>query len=598
MFSPAGRQIIMRPGSNTFEKQGALLRPGSVRIRKTMDFGRKKLRLGDVLVNSKAISNTQLLQALDLQKGSGKKLGEVLVEEGIVTEEQIAMALSTQLHIELIDLTTIAVSQDILDLIPVNVLKKNKVFPIEYAQDSMNVLRVAMADPMDMYAQDDISIITNCQVEPAVTTTRNIMLAIDKYYGQDEVTTALEAYAKEKNLNVEEVDAAEDDINSSPIVMLVKEMIDKAVRQRASDIHIEPTERKVRVRYRIDGALYEKAKYDINVLSAMVARIKIIGGRDISEKRKPQDGRITQVVDRMEYDIRVSILPTVYGEKVVMRLTSKTGLTKEKSQLGLKPREMEQFDYILRNPHGILLVTGPTGSGKSTTLYTALSELNTEDVNIITVEDPVEANIDGINQVQVNPKAELTFASALRSILRQDPDIIMIGEIRDQETASIAVQASITGHLVVSTLHTNSSCSTITRLEDMGIESYLIADSVIGVIAQRLVRRLCKDCKKPRMATADEKELMGCNMDEDVMIYDACGCSKCDNTGYKGRIGVYEIMKMSPRLKTIISKRQGVDAIKEQALQEGMYTLRMSATEYVLDGTTSFEEMVKVSFDS
>ena len=453
-----------------------------------MDHSRKKLRLGDVLVNSKAITNTQLLQALDLQKGSGKKLGEVLVEEGIVTEEQIAMALSTQLHIELIDLTTIAVSQDILDLIPVNVLKKNKIFPIEYA-DSMNVLRVAMADPMDMYAQDDISIITNCQVEPAVTTTRNIMLAIDKYYGQDEVTTALEAYAKEKNLNVEEVDAAEEDINSSPIVMLVKEMIDKAVRQRASDIHIEPTERKVRVRYRIDGALYEKAKYDINVLNAMVARIKIIGGMDIAEKRKPQDGRITQVVDRMEYDIRVSVLPTVYGEKVVMRLTSKTGLTKEKSQLGLKPREMEQFDYILQNPHGILLVTGPTGSGKSTTLYTALSELNKEDVNIITVEDPVEANIDGINQVQVNPKAELTFATALRSILRQDPDIIMIGEIRDRETASIAVQASITGHLVVSTLHTNSSASTITRLEDMGIESYLIADSVIGVIAQRLVRR-------------------------------------------------------------------------------------------------------------
>lgn len=562
-----------------------------------MDYVRKKLRLGDVLVNSKAISNTQLLQALDLQKGSGKKLGEVLVEEGIVTEEQIAMALSTQLHIELIDLTAIAVSQDILNLIPVNVLKKNKIFPIEYA-DSMNVLRVAMADPMDMYAQDDISIITNCQVEPAVTTTRNIMLAIDKYYGQDEVTTALEAYAKEKNLNVEEVDAAEEDINNSPIVMLVKEMIDKAVRQRASDIHIEPTERKVRVRYRIDGALYEKAKYDINVLNAMVARIKIIGGMDIAEKRKPQDGRITQVVDRMEYDIRVSVLPTVYGEKVVMRLTSKTGLTKEKSQLGLKPREMEQFDYILRNPHGILLVTGPTGSGKSTTLYTALSELNREDVNIITVEDPVEANIDGINQVQVNPKAELTFATALRSILRQDPDIIMIGEIRDKETASIAVQASITGHLVVSTLHTNSSASTITRLEDMGIESYLIADSVIGVIAQRLVRRLCADCKRPRPATADEKELMGCKMEEEVTIYEPCGCSKCENTGYKGRIGVYEIMKMSPRLKTIVSKRQGADAIKEQALREGMYTLRMSATEYVLDGTTSFDEMVKVSFDS
>ena len=561
-----------------------------------MDHSRKKLRLGDVLVNSKAITNTQLLQALDLQKGSGKKLGEVLVEEGIVTEEQIAMALSTQLHIELIDLTTIAVSQDILDLIPVNVLKKNKIFPIEYA-DSMNVLRVAMADPMDMYAQDDISIITNCQVEPAVTTTRNIMLAIDKYYGQDEVTTALEAYAKEKNLNVEEVDAAEEDINSSPIVMLVKEMIDKAVRQRASDIHIEPTERKVRVRYRIDGALYEKAKYDINVLNAMVARIKIIGGMDIAEKRKPQDGRITQVVDRMEYDIRVSVLPTVYGEKVVMRLTSKTGLTKEKSQLGLKPREMEQFDYILQNPHGILLVTGPTGSGKSTTLYTALSELNTEDVNIITVEDPVEANIDGINQVQVNPKANLTFASALRSILRQDPDIIMIGEIRDQETAGIAVQASITGHLVVSTLHTNSSASTITRLADMGVEPYLIADSVVGVIAQRLVRRLCPNCKKPHIITEEEAEILGVKTKEQVQIYEPCGCPQCDNMGYKGRIGVYEIMEMTQDLKTIISKNGSAEAIKEQAMKNGMHTLRMSASEYVLSGITSFNEMMKVSFD-
>lgn len=561
-----------------------------------MDHSRKKLRLGDVLVNSKAITNTQLLQALDLQKGSGKKLGEVLVEEGIVTEEQIAMALSTQLHIELIDLTTIAVSQDILDLIPVNVLKKNKIFPIEYA-DSMNVLRVAMADPMDMYAQDDISIITNCQVEPAVTTTRNIMLAIDKYYGQDEVTTALEAYAKEKNLNVEEVDAAEEDINSSPIVMLVKEMIDKAVRQRASDIHIEPTERKVRVRYRIDGALYEKAKYDINVLNAMVARIKIIGGMDIAEKRKPQDGRITQVVDRMEYDIRVSVLPTVYGEKVVMRLTSKTGLTKEKSQLGLKPREMEQFDYILQNPHGILLVTGPTGSGKSTTLYTALSELNKEDVNIITVEDPVEANIDGINQVQVNPKAELTFATALRSILRQDPDIIMIGEIRDQETASIAVQASITGHLVVSTLHTNSAASTITRLADMGIEPYLIADSTIGVIAQRLVRRLCPECKRKKKADAEELELLQMEPDADVTVYEPCGCPRCDGTGFKGRIGVYEIMEVSQPLKSIISKGGTAEDIKNKALEEGMSTLRMSATRYVLEGITSVQEMMRVSFD-
>jgi type IV pilus assembly protein PilB len=280
-----------------------------------------------------------------------------------------------------------------------------------------------------------------------------------------------------------------------------------------------------------------------------------------------------------------------------MRLTAKAALSRNKSQLGLKPYELEQFDYILRNPHGILLVTGPTGSGKSTTLYTALSELNKEDVNIITVEDPVEANIDGINQVQVNNKAELTFAASLRSILRQDPDIIMIGEIRDQETASIAVQAAITGHLVVSTLHTNSSASTITRLEDMGIESYLIADSVVGVVAQRLVRRLCPSCKKPKLADAEEKAVMDVPEEKEITIYEPCGCAKCDNTGYKGRIGVYEIMKMSPKLKTIISKREGADKIKAQALAEGMHTLHMSATDYVLEGITSYSEMIRVSFD-
>ncbi len=318
---------------------------------------------------------------------------------------------------------------------------------------------------------------------------------------------------------------------------------------------------------------------------------------DIAEKRKPQDGRITQIVDRQEFDIRVSILPTVYGEKVVMRLTSKNALTREKSQLGFKPKELKRFDHILQNPHGILLVTGPTGSGKSTTLYTALSELNREDVNIITVEDPVEANIDGINQVQVNNKADLTFASALRSILRQDPDIIMIGEIRDQETASIAVQASITGHLVVSTLHTNSAAGTITRLMDMGIEPYLIADSVVGVIAQRLVRRFCPACKRAKKADEEELELLGLESGADVTIYEPCGCSKCDGTGFKGRIGVYEIMEITQPIKNIISKNGDAEAIKGKALEEGMNTLRMSATEYVLEGITSINEMMKVSFD-
>ncbi|MCH5274835.1 MAG: Flp pilus assembly complex ATPase component TadA [Lachnospiraceae bacterium] len=562
------------------------------------DFIRRKVRLGEALVESGAITEEQLEQALEMQKGSGRKLGETLVDENMVTEEVIASVLSTQLGYAYSDLQNITIAPDIQNLVSASVLKKNQVLPLGYAQDNMNILQLAMADPQDLNAMDDISIITGCQVEPVVATPRSIMLAIDKYFGTDEVDSALEEYTKER-LIIEEDDTFDEDINSSPIVMLVKDMIEKAARQRSSDIHIEPMERKVRIRYRIDGALYERARYDIAVLPALSARVKIIGGMDIAEKRKPQDGRITQMVDRTEYDIRVSVLPTVYGEKIVMRLAAKTALNREKSQLGLKPAEMKQFDHILKNPHGILLVTGPTGSGKSTTLYTALSELNTEDVNIITVEDPVEANIDGINQVQTNNKANLTFASALRSILRQDPDIIMIGEIRDIETASIAVQASITGHLVVSTLHTNSSASTITRLADMGLEPYLIADSIVGVIAQRLVRRLCPNCKKPRFANEEEREILGCKPEEEnVEIYEPCGCPQCDNMGYKGRIGVYEILEMTQPLRHIISKGGNAEEIKAQAIKEGMHTLRMSASEYVLTGITSFSEMMKVSFDA
>ena len=563
-----------------------------------MDFKRKKLRLGDVLVQNGVITEEDLQRGLERQKGSGRKLGETLVDEGITTEENIARALSKQFHYDMVDLQNTVIPQEILDLVPASVLKKHRAIPFEYSPDNMNVLRVAMSDPMDIAAMDDINIITNLQVEPVVATMGSVMLAIDHYYGQAEVNSALEEYTREKESQmIEQEDMYSEDVNNSPIVQLVKGMIDQAVRQRASDIHIEPMEKQVRIRYRIDGALYEKSVYSIRLLPAIVARIKIIGGMDISEKRKPQDGRITQIVDRKEFDIRVSILPTVYGEKIVMRLTSKNALTREKSQLGLKSDELKKFDHILKNPHGILLVTGPTGSGKSTTLYTALSELNKEDVNIITVEDPVEANIEGINQVQVNNKANLTFASALRSILRQDPDIIMIGEIRDQETASIAVQASITGHLVVSTLHTNSAASTIIRLADMGIEPYLIADSTIGVIAQRLVRRLCPECKRQKKADAEELELLQLAPDADVTIYEPCGCPRCDGAGFRGRIGVYEIMEVTQSLKSIISKNGSAEDIKKKALEEGMSTLRMSATRYVLEGITSVQEMMRVSFD-
>lgn len=564
-----------------------------------MSINRRRLRLGDLLISQGIITEKQLQKGLELQKEKGCKLGEALIDGNIVAEETVVKVLGEQLHLAYVDLTNAKIEDEILNLVPSTLLKKHMMIPFEYAEDNPNVIRVAMVDPLDMEAADDINIVTSLQVEAVITTRRSLNMALDKYFGQKEVFSAVDEYAKEKEAKLEESEELyNEDVNSSPIVQLVKSMIEQAVRQRASDIHIEPMERQVRIRYRIDGALYERMVYSQRLLSAIVARIKIIGGMDISEKRKPQDGRITQMVDRQEYDIRASVLPTVYGEKVVMRLTSKNALTLEKRRLGLNDEELVKFDHILQNPHGILLVTGPTGSGKSTTLYTALSELNKEDVNIITVEDPVEANIDGINQVQVNPKANLTFASALRSILRQDPDIIMIGEIRDTETAQIAVQASITGHLVVSTLHTNSAASTVTRLADMGIESYLIADSVIGIIAQRLVRRLCPDCKREYEAPTEEKELLGCNVAEPLKLYRPCGCDRCDNTGYKGRIGVYEIMEITPQLKRVISHNEDAETIKNVALEDGMKTLRMRAAEYVVDGTTSVSEMLKVSFDS
>lgn len=559
-----------------------------------------KKRIGDMLIEENLITQEQLEKALKLAKESGKKIGETLVENGYTTDEAIMRTLSHQLGIEMESLVGVRIPDEMIGLVNAEILRKHRMVPLEYFQGNMNVVKVAMVDPMDMTAIDDFTIITNLQVEPVLALPNEIMLTLDRYFGNHETMEAAQKYADErKKIEKAQQDTEyEDSVSSSPIVKLVNSMIEQAARQRASDIHIEALEQMVRVRFRIDGSLYEKFTYDIHLLPAIIARLKIIGGMDISEKRKPQDGRITYVVDHVEYDIRASILPTVYGEKCVMRLAQKKMLTKDKSELGFNEMEMKQFDNILKNPNGIILVTGPTGSGKSTTLYTALSELNKEDVNIITVEDPVEANIDGINQVQTNVKAELTFASALRSILRQDPDIIMIGEIRDTETAQIAVQASITGHLVVSTLHTNSSASTLTRLMDMGIESYLLADSMVGVIAQRLVRRLCPHCKKPYEADEDEKKLLGVNPEESVTIYKPCGCERCSGIGYKGRIGVYEIMTITPAIRRVISKRGSAEEIKDVALSEGMHTLRMSASRMVMEGITSFSEMIKVSFDN
>lgn len=564
-----------------------------------MAFRKQKKRLGEMLIEEGLITEEQLEKALQVSKDSGKRLGETLVERGYATDSAILHALSSQMGIPIISLAGIEISDEVIKLVDANILRKNRMIPIDFYNGNMNVVRVAMADPLNMAAIDDFTIITNLQVEPVLALPNEIMTALDRYFGNSETMEAAKRYeAERKATEKAKREEEDDDASDSPIIKLVKSIIEQAARQRASDIHIEALERMVRVRFRIDGSLYERFSYDVHLLPAIIARLKIIGGMDISEKRKPQDGRITMTVDHTEYDIRASILPTVYGEKCVMRLAQKKMLTRDKSELGFTPMEMQQFDNILKNPNGIILVTGPTGSGKSTTLYTALSELNTEDVNIITVEDPVEANIDGINQVQTNNKADLTFASALRSILRQDPDIIMIGEIRDTETAQIAVQASITGHLVVSTLHTNSSASTLTRLMDMGIESYLLADSMVGVIAQRLVRRLCPECKEAYEASEGEKRLLNVPVDEPLTIYKPCGCERCNHTGYKGRIGVYEIMTITPAIRRVISKRGTAEEIKEVALQEGMHTLRMSSSKMVLDGVTSFSEMMKVSFDN
>ena len=562
-----------------------------------LSVGRKKIRIGDVLVAAGAITEEQLQEGLAKQKETGRKLGNALVDLGFISNDMLITVLTTQLGIDYIELKGAKIEDKVIHMVPESMVTKYQAIPIEVDPDNPNILKVAMADPMDIMAMDDIGLVTNLQVEPMLASEEGIKNAIDKYYGSAQAMEAAEAYRQEQQsvLGGDDEDNSNDEVDNSPIVLLVKQIIEGGVRQRASDIHIEALENSVRVRYRIDGALKQVMSYDLSILAGITARIKIIGGMDIAEKRKPQDGRITMMVDRREFDVRVSILPTVFGEKTVMRLTSKDGLTKPKSALGFDAEQEKVFDNILSNPHGIILVTGPTGSGKSTTLYTSLSELNTEDVNIITVEDPVEANINGINQVQVNNKADMTFAAALRSILRQDPDIIMIGEIRDGETAGIAVQAAITGHLVVSTLHTNSAASTITRLIDMGIESYIAGDAVVGVIAQRLVRRLCTTCKQPRLVEDEERVQLGIPADEeDVIIYEPQGCPLCNDTGYAGRIGVYEMMPVSRELQAVIASGATADVIEKQALKEGMLTLKMGAAKHVLDGITSIAEMNKI----
>ena len=562
--------------------------------------GRKRKRLGDLLVDAGVITEEQLMEALKKQRELGLRLGETLIELKFTDENEIAEALHRQMGFSIAKIREAKLAPEVIALLPESIVRKHNVVPFELDPDNPNILRVAMSDPLDILAIDDLSIVTNMQIEVMVATPSDIYFGIERYYGNEQVAKVAEAYSKERREQQkarEKQDEDNEEVDNAPIVLLVNKIIEQAVNERASDIHIEALEDSVRIRFRIDGVMQEMMRYEKELLNAIVARIKIISGMNISEKRVPQDGRMTQRFNRVEYDIRVSSLPTVFGEKVVMRLASKSALTRDKSELGFPEEEMRRFDKLVHNPHGIILVTGPTGSGKSTTLYTVLSELNSGDVNIITVEDPVEADVDGINQVQVNEKAGLTFAAALRSILRQDPDIIMIGEIRDEVTASIAVKAAITGHLVVSTLHTNSAASTVTRLEDMGVEPYLLADSTVGIIAQRLVRRLCPKCKREHQLTEEDKTRLHLRGNAAPTIYEPgnTGCTFCNNTGYRGRIGVYEIMPVTPAVRQVIAAGGSAEEIQQKALSEGMTTLRIGAAKLVLSGVTSISEVERIA---
>ena len=557
-------------------------------------------RLLNYLVEHGLLTRQQADQLRNKHNETGKSVRELLTESGAVSEENLLDAMAAVFKLPAVRLYEQQIPLEVRQLVRADLLRNHVVLPFAFDPDDPGTVLVALNDPMNMRGRDLVAIASKCRIKPYLATTSDILLTIDRYYGTDEMREAAEMYTRDSEITTSiEEEIIREDVNSSPVVMLVNSLVEQAVRQRASDIHVEAEPDRVRVRCRVDGVLYTTATYSLRLLSAIVARIKIISGLDISEKRKPQDGRFSYTVDRREYDIRVSTLPTVYGEKCVMRLNQKKALSHNKKTLGLSEEDMVKFDKILSHPNGIVLVTGPTGSGKSTTLYTALSELNSDTVNIITVEDPVEANIEGINQVQVNVKAELTFANALRSILRQDPDIIMIGEIRDGETAAIAVQASITGHLVVSTLHTNDTASSVTRLLDMGVESYLIADSTVGIIAQRLVRRLCPNCKRTRAVLDHEADYLELSAEarKNATICEPVGCQRCNGTGYFGRIGVYEIMEITPRLRGMIARREHTDSIRAAAIEEGMRTLRQSARNLVLDGTTAITEMHAISVE-
>ena len=553
---------------------------------------RKSKQLGQILIEQGFITPEQLEQALEEHRRTPKSLGRTLIDMGMIKEGDLVRALAEQVGLEFVDLSEYSVDPTATTLLPEALARRYRAIPIGERDGK---LLVAMSDPANVYALDDIRTITNRDVQPLVATAADVEQAIQKFAGMDGQVEALASVASEALDEEEQLEAALED---APIVKLVNAIMTQAVGDRASDVHIEPAEKNVRIRFRVDGVLHEPMPpAPKNIQGGLISRLKVMADLNIAEKRVPQDGRISMKVGGKPLDLRLATLPTVFGEKVVIRILDKTNALLRLEDLGFLEESYKSFARSFKKPYGAILVTGPTGSGKSTTMYSTLNILNEVDKNIITVEDPVEYRLNGVNQIQVNPKAGLTFASALRSILRADPDIVLIGEIRDKETATIAIEAALTGHLVLSSLHTNDAASAITRLTEMDVETFLVASAIDCVIAQRLARKLCERCKeayKPEQNELLEAGYPEWLWPEITELHRAAGCAACSNTGYRGRIGLYEVMPMSEEIERLTVERGSAEQIRAIALQQGMISLRDDGLEKTRMGITSIEEVARV----
>ncbi|MBI5663752.1 MAG: type IV-A pilus assembly ATPase PilB [Nitrospirae bacterium] len=560
-------------------------------------------KIGQLLVNNKIITETQLNKALELQKKEGGRVGSNLIKLGHLTEETLVEFLSKQYGVPAVALSAQDIDPSIIKFVPYEVANKYQIFPISKNGAS---LKLAMTDPSNVFAIDDVKFMTGYDVQPLVASESSIKEAISKYYEQSDLQGAIKGIDLD-NDNLDLIQDKDDDIDmndlksavdEAPVVKLVNLILSEAIVRGASDIHLEPYEKSFRIRYRVDGALYDIMQPPIRLKAALASRLKIMAELDIAERRLPQDGRIKLKVKDRAVDLRVSTLPTLFGEKIVMRILDKSNLNLDLTKLGFEEKALKDFEEAIHSPFGMVLVTGPTGSGKTTTLYSAMSTINKVDVNIMTAEDPVEYNLLGINQVYVREDIGLTFASALRSFLRQDPDIVMVGEIRDFETAEIAVKAALTGHLVLSTLHTNDAPSTISRLLNMGIEPFLVSASVVLILAQRLCRKICEQCKEEEKVPENTLIDIGFTQDEvgTFKTLKGKGCQACGGSGYKGRIALYEVMPVKDDLKEMIVKGATATELKRAAIKSGMKSLRMSGLTKIKAGVTSIEEVLKVSF--